>query len=901
MFIQEFKKEFLSLDNIQFAVGLALDALGEMTSAQAVIALYRPDMLGQYAEKQYKTREQLNRMLITKNHGLVYDFIEFLYTEDYLLKLGGRSRVYKNYSFTSLADLSKNRVSILSLYKETMRIVLNNDPKIFIYLYTHTNIFKAEFRKYMYREGFVGSFKTGKRFSKDVINAVLADFAEYINMNSCTGAYHPSTCTPNHFLFGAMKWYTQEASFYDILNARSQFGEISSGNNLNLLSYVQNDVEEISIDFMALASKITLSSYSLFNHTGDKGIAYYDIFSWYRDNLAHKLFENNKQLIEHWFPGVSVKQEIKMEEVTSTKRAKAGKRVELCAVYNSRIMKGISITDIYDLYTTVARTNSDQCTHVTDTGSVSDGIPYYSYGNSSPRTTDNNSDKFKKDYEGFLALKELVNFLNSPSNNTGITVFNMPVDIFRDKRLLRRYNSFSEYIMLDSDVKQLMSAVDSDATRSEAINARRIRNNDSVFTTLVSAVVRENERNKQLMGKLLNTKFSDGEQIVASSVNQKSLANRLGDDTSRILHKWNDLRCIPGDAFSLSQLRVTVSERNNLMDKVKLLFSYFVAVYKELRSEEISKENKYSLCMCGMNTLIVFLEVIGKPIVDADGYYNLLDLDLEDCLVQMHTPDTMIQVIKFIVEKTITVFDLTRQNNWEDYRILFTSSFIMQDFLAKIKDLFEKIKRATESDEVQKSGNNLYLLYADLIANYDIMQIKWDIDQIRDLSIFYTQNNGLLPLDVSNKAIAYTLVERRRNKSVVHILQNFLDLYGNDERDYLDNLNTNIYATLTVTETFKNESKEILQKLGIVNASILLQNEPTRFKQDLESKFQFDENNFVIDGKTLVSARNALFIKYFHRYGYTARIELGGPQLNVNICVMTQDEKDQLEACVGSK
>lgn len=900
MFIQEFKKEFLSLDSIQFAVGLALDALGEYTPAQAVIALYRPDLSEKYVTKQYRNREELNRALLIRNKGLVLDFIEFLYSEDYLLRLNKHARVYANFQFVSLSTLLQNRVPVSVLYKETMRIILNNDANSFIYLYTHTKCFGDEFKAYMYREYRVADIKTGKNFSIDIINALRSSFSEYINLNSCTGAYHPSSCTPNNFLFAAMKWYMQDSSFFDILNARSQFGEISKGNNLNLLDYAHSDDEEISIDFMALASKITMSSYSLFNHAGDNGIAYYDIFSWYRDDLAHKLYQDNLSKLKKWFPGVEIHKATLLDGVSSTKRLKAGKRMDLCSKYNEQISKGVAVTEIFALYTTVVQTNYEQCTHVGESGSVSDGIPYYAYKSVSPRTTDNNADKFKKDYEGFLALKELVTFLNSASNNTGVTVFNMPVDVFRDKRLLRRYNSFSEYIMLDSDVRKLMSDVDSDAARSEAINARRIRNNDSIFTRLVSNVIQENERSSQLMGKLFNTKLSDGEQIVASNINQKSLADRLKDDTNRILTKWNTLRCVPGEAFSIAEIRKQVSAYENIADKIKLLLMYFNTVCTELKNTDIPTENKYSLCICGVNTLIVFLEVIKHPLLDEDGYYNLVDFDLNASLEAIHAPAILVQLINYVLQQTYSVFDLEKQGNWEDYRILFSSTIIMQDFLSRMRDLLGKLKRLTESDDVQKSGNNLYLVYADMIANYDILQMKWDVDQIRDLSIFYSGNHGLLPLDVSNKAIAFTVVERRRNRKVLHVLQKFLDLYGNDEREFLENLNTSIFATLSVTDSFRNETEEMLQKLATVNSSILLQNESNGYTQLLESKFQFDDNNFVVRGKNLVSVRTDLYVKYFHRYGYVVSFAVENmDQLQSTLSEMESEDYAQLVAQLG--
>lgn len=125
-------------------------------------------------------------------------------------------------------------------------------------------------------------------------------------------------------------------------------------------------------------------SYSLFNHVGDGGIAYYDIFSWYRKSIADKLWTRYKQTLRSKFASIEFSRETM--DYDGSKSTKLSKRMKLCEMYASRLMTtGIEISNIYDFYLDAVKTADELCVHMNANGGANDGIPYYASNTIHPK------------------------------------------------------------------------------------------------------------------------------------------------------------------------------------------------------------------------------------------------------------------------------------------------------------------------------------------------------------------------------------------------------------------------------------------------------------------------------------------------------------------------------------
>lgn len=890
MFVAEFRKELLPLSSIQFAVGIALDNLNEMQLSKLVIQMYSNNTSKVYQNTKFPTRDSLEEYLKIQGNGLVKDFVHYLYSEDCIYDSNNRKLgMYAQSRFTSLRTI-EHRVSENVLMHEVMKIILNNNPNNFIYLFAKTTTFKRELSKFLWKNFYMSADGVRKNvYSQDIINSVLDSFTEYVEKYSANGSYNTDSCTPVNFLINTFQnYYRPKGDVYNILNSKSVLNNVSKSNSLSLSDYQTVEMtEDISIDFINLASKIGQSSYSLYNHNGDNGIAYYDIFSWYRDMLADQLYKTYKPLLDKSLRGVQISKLKIMQEIESTKRDKARRRNQLCEVYYAAVSDGMNVSDIYSLYVNVAKTSFDLCTHRNSSGGASDGITYYEWGDLKSKSKTSNADKFKYDYEGFIALKTLVDFLNSPSNNTGITVFNMPVNIFRDRRLIRRFNSFSEYIGLYSDVANLMYEVDMDSVRSAIIDGRRVRNNDSVFDCLLKSLSNEDIHNREILGKIFKTPLSLGETVITNKKATQTAA--LRKEINDIFSVWKNVGAYIPDNFTKTKLKEHVNQYLTLSEKIKYLLAAFKSLGKAL-DEENSPYRNYALCIATMNLVEEFLITVQQNTLDVNGYYQLQNVTLEDVIHKVQLPEVFESIIMNPYEKAVETLLAIKRDNWEDLRSAITCANVMQSFLNKLN------KMLTDLDMeliYNVKGDNLYLVYAKLASLYPILDQKWDIERIKDLKLFFDDESILLPLDINKfTLVQYKSVEDTRNKNLVAALKSYMGLFNEKEVDFISKINGKIDSVLSTTEDIITIDAGIYNLLARANISVRAANMSTKYQQQLESFCSFDTSDFVINknGK-LFTFRTTK--EYIHHSGYIIKITTG-EQLPFRITELDDDTMNKV-------
>lgn len=423
MLARFFKGDSFNLADLQFALAIVLDLNGEKKVATPVLQMFatKPD-----------DRKALEVYLRKNNkYGIIYDYVNYVYNNPVIER--NVSSMHNGLQKQSLGVLV-NKMSVKKIYDCLMQLLLCTDVNKLIYVYMSTSMWQRYLRN------------TARRISSNItpdqIEALGNGFRSYIRSFSTNGSYDTSSCTPHAFLiFAFQSFYVHTEAYRDIISNKSMMRSISKDDKRSRAEMSIDDIDieqpEEGIDFMSLAGKIYRSSYSLFNHVSDGGIAYYDIFSWYRKSVADKLWTRYKQTLRSKFASIEFSREIM--DYDGSKSTKLSKRMKLCEMYASRLMTtGIEISNIYDFYLDAVKTADELCVHMNANGGANDGIPYYASNTIHPKKGCN-QDKFKADFEGFIALRELVAFLNSSANDTGYTIFDFPIEIFRDRNLLKRF------------------------------------------------------------------------------------------------------------------------------------------------------------------------------------------------------------------------------------------------------------------------------------------------------------------------------------------------------------------------------------------------------------------------------------------------------------------------------
>ncbi len=122
----------------------------------------------------------------------------------------------------------------------------------------------------------------------------------------------------------------------------------------------------------------------------------------------------------------------------------------------------------------------EECSGSTGTKDAKSPFSIFDYTSREPGT---NGSRFQVLLSGYLALKEIIDFLNSDSNTLGITINQFPVAIFRDNNLLKRFSGFEEYIYYIDDVMPVYTEVAGSPQRSKEL-IRYFYSNDYVFDFL---------------------------------------------------------------------------------------------------------------------------------------------------------------------------------------------------------------------------------------------------------------------------------------------------------------------------------------------------------------------------------------------------------------------------------
>lgn len=494
MLLSWFKHNDLSLDHLQFITAISVGLMNrnsEYTSASKQIRLLKLK-----PEAQRILDKQLNEKLTDR----VSAYVHFLYTYPVFEKTSGNMG---KTSWATLKDLVPS-LSEKNLIVSISANITNTNSNYFILLYMRTQEWQSIFKRMM----------RSKTDDADIIAKESEAFYDFIR-NRSAGSYVVSSRTPDLFLKHTFtSYFVKTTEYANILRCRSNLKEIGSEDKRSKVDFYRTEdpldarISE-SIDFIKIASKIQRSSYYLFNHN-KSSVAYYDIYSWYRSNLSAKKYEMYKQQLLKVFHGLRISQE--MPTFNETQTVKYNKRKQLCAEYATLITNGIGLTDYYEFYMKVVACSDNCVTHYALDGSAKDGAAYYERGGFNT-STGRDQDKFRADVEGFLAMRELIEWMGSPNNTTGVTLFTLPVAIFRDRRYLKRFSSFKEYVTLYEDTSALMLEADRGNRKLDCDPDTQLVSNDALFDIIANMTATNTALgiSTSLLDKIMSTSLEYGQ------------------------------------------------------------------------------------------------------------------------------------------------------------------------------------------------------------------------------------------------------------------------------------------------------------------------------------------------------------------------------------------------------
>lgn len=871
MFLNDFIEDTLSLGAIQFATGIALDFLGEADASASVI-----QFLGDNVSENNRvgdfggTREELEKILRNnKTSNILQSFIDFIWENPVLISTSKESRMQRVKAASSLANLV-NCVSKKQIYVETMRILTKYPSVKLIYLFTSTNRFREVF-SYTVRRNFVFS-RDGVRkndLSDGTISELLNDFSNWVWMYSSSGTYSLDSGTPIAFLvhtFKAMYQYSSKSNLYTILNTRGQNTELTEDQGTTALDMVgvADKRKPDSLDFVSICTKINRASYLLFSHASNK-VAFYDIYSCYFDFISNSDSEKRRKMLKSLsgcsFSFVNDMQGAVLGHEGALANKKAG-RVSICRLMERIITNGIKREDVFKLYTDILDRTS--------TLPVKDGARLFSTADYVTRHRENNSQMFQIIFDGYLAMKDLLDFLSTVDGDILESPMKFPVRIFRDATYLRRFRSFDEYIRYERYVENLCNEVGSDPERM-VTSDDGIYNNDAVFNLLSAQKVVKSgifaRLNDMPLAYIVNA---------VTNVNVIDKGASLCADINRL-----------GDFFICLQVPKEFTEEAysgmGYVPSLRNLIQLGNLIYKQGKPTTVVL-NDYPKYFAFCNCLKHVMELEKHPIADDnDNYLLYQDTVLQEFMYVkefaasseseqgaklLNNSYTLRVIALHYVYQAFTGEDKfvggKSTMTWEDLRNLFCINELLQSY---VNHMYSYLRGIYFGDD------SLFLTLSCAAQDVTLLEASNVIRDCDELAVLYSASTPQFRIFNHIKSEIAVNCNIRRNQKLVTAYNRLMVLLGDKlpvVEDLLEQIQLHVKTTGTNSLTVDVAVEGILREAThYLELNYTLEECDSSIRQQLET-FSYDDLNLITIG-----ARRACNCDrfYYHRRGYVIAID----------------------------
>lgn len=630
MKIFDYSKSQLSLDDAQFLIAITLDEMTDTKVTSLVLKLYGTYAYGSSnsaanAENVVK-RTELHEQFSRSNQDPVSFLIDFLWNNRVL----GDGKFKKD-----LSQLAPH-LNLHSLYEKVMQKCFQYTPAQYITLYVRTNTFKVQYRKYIKKFINNNVARNNSYISDITLNELHSAFCDFVSRGARYQYYHAETGNPDAVIFstdddkggdevsrgGTALWFSKSDQFYEILNKSGLNATIYSDgdDDLSLLDYqtVEESSKEYPIDFISVCTRIGRASLLLFNHKG--GIeAYYDIFSYHRDQVINETQQKFKKERNRLGYDVSFEQDmIAINADINTVSSKKKYRTMICDIFEKAMHGNLRKSEIYSrLYREIIST--------TERIPAKNAHRLFRTADVQTRHNESNGEMLQILLDGYIALYEFLNFLESSSNHTNVTMNSFNCDIFRDSRILRRVKSFEEYVDYHDDIMPLFSEADKrlgDPTNSHSSDA--ILPNDTVYNMLSGVNMLKDD---VVLQHIMNFPIASIGNIVHMHEG-KRCDNDLLKEFSNMRYYWRNFY-----TSCRSLCKIPIFEKNIVNDSTTGLDFVQLEEVVGNRAYNIVNNRLSDRAITSVYPMIAFFGKLyelamlaeGNPVCDSTGKFNLTE------------------------------------------------------------------------------------------------------------------------------------------------------------------------------------------------------------------------------------------------------------------------------------
>ena len=898
----------LELGDAQFLVGIVLASEGYADSvASSVIGLNALNIAEKDKAFALAKRKELEDSLKATGLGMIRALLEYLWSNKIFAVNMSNDRVNAGTELKSLADVATlpKKTCIDSIYAKCIQFATKYPAHKFILLYMDTPMFRRALINCIkaYNGGKSADNVHRNVINDQIVDAVLADYKGFVNAySSGKGNYHPNSGTPDSYLCGAFKSFyavSRDGDHCNYEKIMNSFGQNTilpgsdAGSELDNIGISDNEAYEIN--FTDVVKKISKASEILFRHAN--GSEYlYDIYSYHRDTNVKMLYRDFQKVFLKTFPGcrldsIAYSYNNSLGHEDTIKNKIKGK-LQICDILEEILKNGLSKQGVYPMYRRFLKVSMN----LTSSGAgPKNGSVVFPVGKYNTKDSESSGEKLQILIEGYLALKKLLQFLNSSSNRLGITENSFPVTIFREAKYLYRFKTFDDYIQYLEITRDLVSEVDSDNDR-KLPSLDGIYSNDAIyFKTIVPIFL-----NSDKMHRLRNTSLS----FIPTAVNAVKApveeAKRITQDTLAFAVLINDvyansnIRYLVTDEYAgTSEICKTFMNPVNPAGETSIVeylnyLAYCEVCYSGIVQTASLPDNAYckglklaAFCIGYVNAVMGLMQFEGKPVIDEDGNYLLNADSFEEQFA--HCNDELIIAFHNIGYDSTTLGRLAANYN-ERANVLkiiyelftgeechgtqselyntFNVASMLYAFISELHDTFS---------ELNSEKKDIYINLAKFATKEHVFMLPKQLSSCNDIAYLFNKVYAFAPSD-SLTADELGRIKKLRNEAIVKAFNNMLTSTTELPKLFSD-IRNKIDATITCdTATLANSVVE--ETLIRANKSLILDSvedsTACAVKKYLETIAEFDKLNYV----TVNGVRYCLGgYCYYHKFGYKVIID----------------------------
>lgn len=832
MLVRDFNDDIIDMDIAQFALAITLDFEGEYRASNAILGFYNKQV-GLATEEDKPTRESkspyfnnsdniIERGRIRDNlyNKLLYNaqqrkisflkvFIAYLYSNKCIYAVN-KNRVYTTVESYSLKDLLV-QTTIEKLYDSCIKLLFKTKPKDLLGVYMRTHRFRNSFVRWLRIKYPVDNFGRKNNFDDAKVNALLETVIHRIKLYSLN-QYNIDSMQPDKYIFFALNNFFKDSAklqgseesdvtkFYQIMNSYGQDrdvqGEDSDG-SATALSFVGIDLNKkvTNFNFVEVASRICKASQIIFDYK-KSSTAYYDLFSKYRDDILEESAGDNKNLLRS-FVGCSFNLYKRQDNFTidsdmdlATLKQKFEKRKHYLTLMNILITHGVDISNLANLYR--------KQFEYTNTLSARDGFRLYKTSFGSKRT-ETNGEIFRTLYDGMLAVKEFLEFIESDENTYGITVSNFNTDVFRSMEYIRRFKTIEEYVKYGDSVKKILDEAKSTETSGMEENTS-LYTNDEIYTMITT---------NELF--LQNPIFRSLQSVSIGYINEVLYKRNIQSRNQEFFTKFDDIysSC---QARDLGKWGIYGSSDEIPREYCSnLVMQCIMELFKSLKGNTFDTPETFRRILIFLTNLERLMTLEGHPVVQ-DGIYTITYGD-EDPFSYLDDGHHMFNDANGDFNEGLFnnhrkfrgVFVKTIFDNWfpehsdialsEKFRILLTINRVIQILQYRLHSLY-KVLNSNKGD--------IDLAYINATTQIDILNIHLPITRLSTLNNLSGEGGTLyqVHLPINQKVKLDTLKDRLVLKYVNQYL-----IGMKDEFEFLNSLSDAINTTFKLSYAVSEDHK----------------------------------------------------------------------------------------------